>query len=121
MGIGMGKRILIVDDSSMMRKMVGEALEAHGHTIVGYAKNGDEAIGLYKSLSPDLVTMDITMRGMDGLTAAKEILKHDGQARIVFLSNLIDNKCREEAMLLGAKDFINKNETAKILQCIDNL
>jgi two-component system chemotaxis response regulator CheY len=117
----MGKRILIVDDSSMMRKMVGEALEAHGHHIVGYAKNGDEAIGLYKSLNPDLVTMDITMRGMDGLTAAKEILKHDGKAQIVFLSNLIDNKCREEAMLLGAKDFINKNETAKILQCIDHL
>ena len=69
----MSKRILIVDDSSMMRKMISKILLPGGHTIVGEAKNGAEAVELYKTLEPDLVTMDITMRGMDGFTAAKEI------------------------------------------------
>jgi two-component system, chemotaxis family, chemotaxis protein CheY len=117
----MGKRILVVDDSSMMRKMISDTLEAHGHRIIGYARSGNEAVGLYQSLRPDLVTMDITMRGMDGLTAAKEILDYDRKAQIIFLSNLVDAKCHEDAMRLGAKGFINKNEPVRILQCIDSL
>ena len=117
----MGKRILVVDDSSVMRKLITETLEAQGHRIVGSATNGNEAIALYDSLKPDLVTMDITMRGIDGFTAAKEILHHDSQAQIIFLSNLMDEKVREDAMGLGAKGFVNKNEPAKILECIDRL
>jgi two-component system chemotaxis response regulator CheY len=116
----MGKRILIADDSSMMRRMVSDVLEAEGHQIAGNAKNGIEAVALYMSLKPDVVIMDITMRGMDGITAAKEILHYDPEAQIIFLSNLNDVKYREDALRLGVKGFVNKNEPVKIFRFIDN-
>jgi len=55
----MAKNILIVDDSSIMRKMLVKIFEEAGHNIVGMASSGAEAIELYKELNPDLVTMDI--------------------------------------------------------------
>lgn len=116
----MGKRILIADDSSVMRRMISDVLEAQGHQIAGSAKNGSEAVALYKSLKPDLVVMDITMRGMDGFTAAKEILHHDPEAQIIFLSNLNDAKYREDALRLGVKGFVGKNEPARIFTFIDH-
>jgi two-component system chemotaxis response regulator CheY len=116
----MGKRILIADDSSMMRRMISDVLEAQGHQIAGSAKNGSEAIVLYMSLKPDVVVMDITMRGMDGIAAAKEILRFDPEAQIIFLSNLNDVKYREDALRLGVKGFVNKNEPVKLFRFIDN-
>ena len=114
----MNKRILIVDDSSMMRKMIAKTLEPSGHVIVGEAKNGLEAIELYKSLKPDIVTMDITMRVMDGLSAAKEILQHDESAHILFLSNLDEEKYRAEVVRLGAMGFVNKHKANELLDMI---
>jgi len=116
----MGKRILIADDSSVMRRMISDVLETQGHQIAGSAKNGSEAVVLYESLKPDLVIMDITMGGMDGFTAAKEILHYDPEAQIIFLSNLNDAKYREDALRLGVKGFVNKNEPVKIFMFIDN-
>lgn len=115
----MSKRVLIVDDSSMMRKMITKLLQPPGHVVVGEAKNGIEAIELYKSLKPDIVTMDITMRDMDGLAAAKEILSYDNSAHIVFLSNLDENKYRDEVERLGALGFANKHKAKEILDIIE--
>jgi two-component system chemotaxis response regulator CheY len=117
----MGKRILIVDDSSIMRKMVRKTLEAENHVIVGEAKSGQEAIALYPLCKPDLVTMDITMRGMDGFAAAREILDHDRKAQIIFLSNLDDEKYSEDARELGARGYINKHRSKEILDLIDQV
>ncbi len=117
----MGKRILVVDDSSLMRKMVCGVLNDEGHVVVDSAKNGKEAIALYKSLNPDVVTMDITMREMDGFTAAKEILSYDNKARIIFLSNLDEDKYSEEAKHLGAVGYVNKHKTRDILDLIKSL
>ncbi len=115
----MGKRVLIVDDSSMMRKMIAKLLQPSGHEVVGQAKNGLEAIEMYKSLKPDIVTMDITMRDMDGLSAAKEILRYDDSAHIIFLSNLDEEKYRVEVERLGALGFANKHNAKEILGLID--
>jgi two-component system chemotaxis response regulator CheY len=117
----MGIRILVVDDSSMMRKLISKVLKPPGHTIVGEAKNGLEALELYKSLRPDLVTMDITMDGMDGLSAAREILRHDSAARILFLSNLEEEKYRDDVKRLHAIGFINKHKSQEVLKLIENL
>ena len=117
----MGKKILVVDDSSIMRKMIKQTLIGAGHTIVGEAKNGDDAISLYKKLNPQIVTMDITMRGMDGIAAAKAILEIDIDARIIMLSNLDEDKFSDEAVQIGAKGYINKHKTAEILDLIDRL
>lgn len=117
----MGKRILVVDDSSMMQKMIRKTLEEGGHTIVGDARNGKEAIDLYKSLSPDLVTMDITMREMDGFEAAREILELDQEAKIIFLSNLDEEKYSTDAQQVGAKGYVNKHKSREILSLIESI
>ncbi|WP_207679909.1 response regulator [Desulfonema magnum] len=111
----MGKRILIVDDSSIMRKMVRKNLESGGHTIVGEAKNGREAVKLYRSLNPDVVTMDITMREMDGFTAAEYIRTYDNNAQIIFLSNLDKERYSDNAKRLGALGYLSKHKTKEIL------
>jgi two-component system chemotaxis response regulator CheY len=117
----MGMSILVVDDSSIMRKMIKETLLAANHKILGEAKSGTDAVELYKSLEPDLVTMDITMHGMDGLEAAREILKYDASALIVFLSNLNEDKYSEDAARLGAKGYLSKHDPKKILELINEL
>lgn len=117
----MSKRILIVDDSSMMRKMLSKVLtDKGGHSIVGEAKNGLEALDLYKSLKPDLVTMDITMGEMDGLSAARLILNYDGDAHILFLSNLDKEKYGDDVASIGAVGFVNKHKAQDILDVISD-
>ncbi len=117
----MAKRILIVDDSSIMRKMVRKNLETGGHSIVGEAKNGKEAIDLYRQFQPDLVTMDVTMREMDGFTAAEKILEIDPKARIIFLSNLDKDRYSENVKRLGALGYLSKHKTKEILSLIDSV
>lgn len=117
----MSKRILIVDDSSMMRKMLTKVLsDKGGHTIVGEAKNGLEALEFYKTLKPDLVTMDITMGEMDGLSAARLILNYDSNAHILFLSNLDKEKYGDDVENIGAIGFVNKHKSQDILDVIND-
>lgn len=111
----MSSRVLIVDDSSMMRKMIAKVLQPAGHEVVGEARNGLEAVEMFASLRPDYVTMDITMRDMDGLTAAREILRMDPGARIIFLSNLDEGKYHQETEGIGAIGFVSKHKAKDIL------
>jgi two-component system chemotaxis response regulator CheY len=115
----MGKRILIVEDSAMMRKIITKTLTDAGHDIVGEAGSGAEALEMYQQLNPDVVTMDITMRGMDGMTAAREILAIDADAKILILSNLNEEKYRDEAEKIGVLGLINKHNSADILALIE--
>ena len=101
-------KVLIVDDAKFMRTLVRDALTAAGHEIVGEAENGNQAIQLYKELKPDLVTMDITMREKDGLEAAQEILKQDGQACIIMVTALGQEDLLARAIKMGVKDFVVK-------------
>jgi two-component system chemotaxis response regulator CheY len=115
----MGKKVLIVEDSAMMRKIITKELVNAGHTIVGEASDGAEAIQMYQDLKPDIVTMDITMRGMDGFTAAQEILANDPDAKILILSNLNEEKYRDKAESLGVLGLVNKHKSSEILELID--
>ena len=67
----MGKRVLIVDDAAFMRMMLKDILTKNGYEVVGEAENGAKAVEKYKEVTPDLVTMDITMPEMDGISALK--------------------------------------------------
>lgn len=110
----MKKRVLVVDDSSMMRKIINKTFDQLGCEIVGQACNGHEALELYKSLNPDFVTMDITMRGMDGFTAAEEILKFDDKANILFLSNMENERYRKKAESINCMGMVQKHQTKEI-------
>ena len=115
----MSKRILVVEDSTMMRRVIIKVLQEAGHEVVGEASSGQRAIELYQELKPDLVTMDITMRGMDGITASKEILNLDKSAKILVLSNLDEEKYRDEVNKIGTIGLVNKHKTDQILKLVD--
>jgi|SRR5665647_547157 len=104
----MGKRVLIVDDAAFMRMMIKDILSKNGYEVVGEAENGYIAIEKYKEVKPDLVTMDITMPEMDGITAVKEIVAFDSTARVIMCSAMGQQAMVIDAIQAGAKDFIVK-------------
>ncbi|MCX7795028.1 MAG: response regulator [bacterium] len=104
----MGKKILIVDDAAFMRMMLKNILTQNGYEVAGEASNGLEAVTLYKELKPDLVTMDITMPEMDGITAVREIKKIDPEAKIIMCSAMGQQAMVIESIQAGARDFVVK-------------
>src|SRR5579872_4642482 len=101
-------RILIVDDATFIRKLIGDALTGAGHQIVGEACNGIEAVDRFQALRPDLTTLDIRMPEKDGLAALAEIMTIDPQAHVVMCSAACQASKVIESIQLGAKDFIFK-------------
>lgn len=104
----MANRILIVDDAAFMRMMIRDILTKNGYEVVGEANDGSQAIEKFKELSPDLITMDITMPEMDGIQALKEIKKIDGNAKVIMCSAMGQQAMVIDAIQAGAKDFIVK-------------
>jgi two-component system, chemotaxis family, chemotaxis protein CheY len=101
-------RVLVVDDAAFMRKVVSDALASGGHEVVGEAGNGTEAVQRYQELSPELVTLDITMPEKDGLEALGEIISLDPGARVLMCSALGQEAKVIESIQKGAKDFVVK-------------
>ena len=104
----MANRILIVDDAAFMRMMIRDILSKNGFEVVGEAADGAQAIEKYKEHKPDLITMDITMPEMDGITALKEIRKLDPSAKVIMCSAMGQQAMVIDAIQAGAKDFIVK-------------
>lgn len=119
----MPHKVLVVDDAMFMRAMIRDILVNSGaYEVVGEAANGQEAVDQYKSLSPDLVTMDIVMPQMDGIEATREILKQSPKARVVMCSALGQEALVIESIAAGAKDFIVKPFSAeKVLKVLDSV
>jgi len=100
--------ILIVDDAAFMRGSLKYIIEGAGHTIVGMAKDGQEALKLTRELKPDIVTLDILMSGMDGLSALEAIMKESPEAKVIMVTALGQEEKQEEAFKLGASGYIRK-------------
>ncbi|MBQ8379949.1 MAG: response regulator [Clostridia bacterium] len=115
----MRKTILICDDAAFMRLMLKDLLKKNEYNVVGEVVNGKEGIEKYQELKPDLVLMDITMPEMDGITALKEIMKIDKEAKVIMCSAMGQQDKVAEAMKLGAKDFVVKPfQPDKLLEVI---
>src|SRR5690625_74557 len=116
----MAKRILIVDDAAFMRMMIKDILIKNNFEVVGEAQDGSEAVEKYKDLTPDLVTMDITMPEKDGITALKEIRQINPEARIVMCSAMWQQAMVIDAIQAGAKDFIVKPfQSDRVIEAIE--
>ena len=99
-------RSLIVDDAAFMRVTIRKMLLKNGFEVVAEAENGADAVEKYSACLPDLVTMDITMPVMDGLTALKEIKKINKAAKVVMVSALGQEAMVRDAVISGAVGFI---------------
>lgn len=100
--------VLVIDDSKMSRKMLRAILEEEGYAVIAEAANGVEGVDAYKQFHPDVVTMDITMPKMDGITAVKTIREYDSSAKIVMITAAGQQQKIIEALKLGASRFITK-------------
>lgn len=101
-------KIMIADDAAFMRGSLKFIFESAGHEVVGIATSGKEAVELYKQYKPDLVTMDILMRGGDGLGALSEIMSLDPLAKVVMVTALGQETKEQQARALGAAGYIRK-------------
>ncbi len=104
----MALKVLIVDDSQIMRDVISKFLRNFDLEIVGTARDGEEAIRLFKDLQPDIVTLDITMPKVDGLAALKEMKKIRAAAQIMIVSAINDKSVLLKALDAGAALFVNK-------------
>ena len=112
-------RVLVVDDAAFMRKMVSDALTKGGHEVVGEAGNGVEAIARFQELKPEVMTLDITMPEMDGLSALRDIMQLEPSARVVMCSALGQESKVLESIKLGAKDFVVKPfQPARVIEAV---
>jgi len=102
------KKIMIVDDSSLIRKMLRQLLEKNNYAVVAEAVNGQEAVDLYTKVNPDLITLDVTMPVMDGVEALKKIKEIDKDVKAIMVTAAGQKDRIMEALKLGAAAFITK-------------
>lgn len=114
-------KILVVDDSMFVAKQLGQILASESYEVVATAVDGVDGVEKYKELCPhvDLVTMDITMPKMDGITALEQIMNFDKNAKVVMVSALGKEELVRKSLMLGAKSYIIKPlDRKKVLERI---
>jgi two-component system chemotaxis response regulator CheY len=114
-------RVLVVDDSMFVKKQLTQILSSEGFEVIASASDGVESLEKYKELHPnvDLVTMDITMPGMDGVTALEKIIEFDKEAKVIMISALGKQDLVKKAFMIGAKNYIVKPlDRGKVLERI---
>ena len=118
----MAQRVLVCDDAIFMRTMISDILSGAGYDVVGEAETGLQAIERYRSLRPDLVTMDIVMPDMGGIDAVREIVKEDANAKILMCSAMGQQALVVEAIQAGAKDFVVKPfQPSRVLEAVQRV
>lgn len=101
-------KIMIVDDSRILRKILTNTMIDAGHEVIADAGNGKEALLLLDKFTPDLITLDITMPVMDGLEALPQIKAKCPSAKVIMVSAAGQKNKVMDALKLGASDFLQK-------------
>ncbi len=109
-------KLLIVDDSNIMRRAIAKYLSEFSLELVGTTGNGQDALEIFRRESPDLVTLDITMPRMDGLSCLKEMKAINKRAKVLIISALKDPATGLAALKLGAAGFLSKPFTQNQLR-----
>ena len=104
----MSLKLMIVDDSNIIRSKITRTLSQHHMEVVATASNGEEAISLFARTTPDVVTMDLTMPRMDGLECIRTLRKLNSRVHILVVSALADKATAIQALKEGAQGFLCK-------------
>jgi two-component system chemotaxis response regulator CheY len=115
------KTVLIVDDSLLMRRIIGKILTENGFNVIGEAENGKIGVEKYSELKPDIITMDITLEEMHGIDALKAIKKINPSTVVVMISSMVNQSAiNAEILQAGADAWINKPfKEEKFLEVFD--
>lgn len=102
--------VLVADDAPFMTKQIAKMLTDDGYVVVDTVHDGEEALRVYKEKYPDidLVSLDVTMPKMDGITALEQILAFDKDAHVIVATAYGNTNLVKRAIMLGAKNFIVK-------------
>jgi len=113
-------KVLIVDDSNMIVKTIQKHLLKYDMNIVGSANDGKTALEVFKKTKPDVVTLDITMPKMDGLTVLEKMLDINNKVNIIIISALNDKITKINAIKMGAIAFLDKPFTEERIDEVIN-
>jgi two-component system, chemotaxis family, chemotaxis protein CheY len=106
---GVASRILVVDDASFMRTLLKDIIKSNGlASEIFEAADGVEGVKAYQKIKPDLVTMDVNMPRADGIQALRAILKINPTAKVVMITSVEEKHIVQDAIKLGARDYVVK-------------
>lgn len=111
-------KIVIVDDDSIVLMSLKTIIEAGGIEVLATGKSGAEAVELYEKHQPDILLSDIRMEGMDGITAAAQVLEKYPEAKVLFLTTFSDDEYVVNALKCGAKGYILKQDFEGIVPAL---
>jgi two-component system chemotaxis response regulator CheY len=114
----MARTVMIVDDSMIMTQKLSVMLRELGHQVVRVCKDGAEAMRDYPMVKPDLVTMDITMPGMDGIDTMKAIMAASPEARVIMVTSHGQEAMVVRALEAGALGYVLKPVTKERLSAM---
>jgi len=103
--------VVLVDDHTMLRQSLRRALEGEGFTVVGEAGDGAEGVRVALAERPDVVLMDVSMPGTDGIDATRQIVGADNRMRVVMLTMHIDRDVIDRAIKAGAVGYLTKDSS----------
>lgn len=112
-------KILIIDDDTIVCSSLKLIVESSNHEVCATGNSGREAIELYKVHHPDIVLMDIRMDDLNGVDASKEILAIDPNAKILFLTTFEDESYLQEALALGVRAYLLKQDFDKLPSALE--
>lgn len=108
-------QVVVADDHHLVRDGVRRVLEIHGISVVGEAEDGAAAVSEVARLRPDVAVLDVSLPVHDGFIAAREIVEHFPETRVVFLSLFDDDRTLRNAAAAGGKAYVVKSETSATL------
>ena len=101
--------IMVVDDARFMRQVLIDIIKTNGLSReIVEAEDGIDAVKKFQKYKPDLVTMDVTMPGADGVQALRAILKINPRAKVIMITSVEEKHTVQDAMKLGARDYVVK-------------
>lgn len=112
-------RVVVVDDDRLVCESLKTILQAHDDVeVVGVGYSGHDAVALYSQLRPDVLLMDIRMEEMSGLEACTQVLDMFLEARVLFLTTFLDDEYIVQALRIGAKGYILKQDFESIIPAL---